>query len=220
MVNVLRLSVDCSFGGLGLGLGDGEKVLAVHGDSRPRSADTLHAVWQRMMAENNLKASAIQQVIVTTGPGSFTGVRMGLAVAEALKLTQAVEVKGISTLTALAEQAWAAAAPSDKPAEIRVILDAAGGEVYCGNFRGFEGILSVVGMPSAVHLGDAASHLGDFKGMLVAGAGLTLPRMADLTVAHVDPGLLLRLWEHPAAAPSPIPTYIKPLGYKPSSVLA
>lgn len=217
MVNVLRLAVDCSFGGLGLGVGDGEKVIAIHGDSRPRSADTLHEAWQRMMAENGLKPSDIQQVMVTTGPGSFTGIRMGLAVAAALSLTQDVEVKGVSTLLALAAQA---AGNAVETAEIRVILDAAGGEVYCGDFRGFEGILSAVGMPLAVHLGDAAGHLGDFKGTLVAGAGLPLPRMADLTVAHVDPAVLLGLWNHPAAVTDPVPTYIKPLGYKPSATVA
>lgn len=212
MVNVLRLSVDCSFGGLGLGLGYGEKVITVHGDSRPRSADTLHEAWHAMMAENGLKPHDIQQVIVTTGPGSFTGIRMGLAVAAALKLTQPVEIKGISTLTALAAQA---AKDLPEMADIRVILDAAGGEVYCGDFRGFAGILSVVEGPSAVHLGDAGGRLADFKGTLVAGAGLTLPRVADLTVAHVDPAVLLGLWDHPAAVASPAPTYIKPLGYKP-----
>ncbi len=46
--------------------------------------------------------AAIERVAVTVGPGSFTGIRIGLAAAHAIALARRTEIVGVSTLSALA----------------------------------------------------------------------------------------------------------------------
>jgi tRNA threonylcarbamoyladenosine biosynthesis protein TsaB len=55
-----------------------------------------------LCAEVGVEASELAGVAVGTGPGSFTGVRIGLAAAKGLALALAVPVAGVSTLDALA----------------------------------------------------------------------------------------------------------------------
>jgi tRNA threonylcarbamoyladenosine biosynthesis protein TsaB len=71
---------------------------------------------------------------VTVGPGSFTGVRIGMATAKGLGYSLNVGVAGISTLEALARAARAVL-PAPLPAAVCAVLDAGRGEVYGALFR-------------------------------------------------------------------------------------
>jgi len=70
---------------------------------------------------------------VTTGPGSFTGLRVGLATVKGLALATGKPIAGVSTLQTLALQAPHAAMP------VCALLDARKGEVYAGVFDWEEG---------------------------------------------------------------------------------
>jgi tRNA threonylcarbamoyladenosine biosynthesis protein TsaB len=69
---------------------------------------------------------AIELVAVGTGPGSFTGLRVGIATARALSLSRGVPAAGVPTIDALARGARAAS--GEKPC--LAILDARRGEVF------------------------------------------------------------------------------------------
>src|SRR5439155_240705 len=86
---------------LGERLGDAREVLA--------AADEL-------MQEAGLEPGSLDALVVGTGPGSFTGVRMGLATARGLALALDVPVAGVSTLHAYAGG--------------RPVIDARRGEVF------------------------------------------------------------------------------------------
>jgi tRNA threonylcarbamoyladenosine biosynthesis protein TsaB len=73
-----------------------------------------------LLAEADAVPRDIERLVVGTGPGSFTGLRMGLAAGRALALALDVEVAGVSTLDALA-----AGAPSALP-----VIDARRHEVF------------------------------------------------------------------------------------------
>ena len=62
----------------------------------------------RLTGEANLRRSRIRGVIVGTGPGAFTGLRVGIATAKAIAHELRVPIVGVSTATALLEAAGAA----------------------------------------------------------------------------------------------------------------
>jgi tRNA threonylcarbamoyladenosine biosynthesis protein TsaB len=94
---------------------DGE----VLGELRSRPVSVLEDV-DALLRRGGVRPSQLEGLVVGTGPGSFTGLRMGLAAARALSLALDVPVAGVSTLAALA-----AGAPGALP-----VIDARRGEVF------------------------------------------------------------------------------------------
>lgn len=70
-------------------------------------AEALMPMLASTVAEARLAFTDIERVIVTQGPGGFTGVRAGVAAARALALATGCELIGISTLDALVVEARA-----------------------------------------------------------------------------------------------------------------
>jgi len=97
-------------------LRDGE----VLGERSSRAAAVL-ADADRLLREAGLSAADLDLLVVGTGPGSFTGIRVGLAAARGLALALGVPVAGVSTLDALAAGAPTNALP---------VLDAQRREVF------------------------------------------------------------------------------------------
>jgi tRNA threonylcarbamoyladenosine biosynthesis protein TsaB len=81
-----------------------------------------------LLARNDLTHADIERIAVTTGPGSFTGLRIGLSAARGLGLARKLPVIGIPTLLALS--LGVAAGP------VTVLLDARRGEAYFQAFSG------------------------------------------------------------------------------------
>jgi tRNA threonylcarbamoyladenosine biosynthesis protein TsaB len=73
-----------------------------------------------LLASADAEPSELRRIVVGTGPGSFTGLRMGLAASRTLALALDLEVAGVSTLEALA-----AGAPAALP-----VIDARRREVF------------------------------------------------------------------------------------------
>ncbi len=80
-----------------------------------------------LLARNALDYSHLARVVVTTGPGSFTGLRIGLSAARGIGLARSIPVIGVQSLQALSLAAKAGEAVS-------VLLDARRGEAYVQNF--------------------------------------------------------------------------------------
>jgi tRNA threonylcarbamoyladenosine biosynthesis protein TsaB len=70
-------------------------------------AETLMPMLARVMDAAPFKFADIERVVVTHGPGGFTGVRAGVAAARALALAIGCQLTGVSTLDALAAEARA-----------------------------------------------------------------------------------------------------------------
>jgi tRNA threonylcarbamoyladenosine biosynthesis protein TsaB len=137
---------------------------------RPRAGDLLAAVDELID-----DPAEIERIVVGRGPGSFTSIRIGLAMARSLALSLGVPVAGASTL-----DAYAAATP---------VIDARRGEVFTNGPR--------VCAPSELDVrgqtlvGDGAIRYRD----LFEGQGATVPPDGDpvhlpdplLLVAHAGP---------------------------------
>ncbi|HET9674528.1 MAG TPA: tRNA (adenosine(37)-N6)-threonylcarbamoyltransferase complex dimerization subunit type 1 TsaB [Gaiellaceae bacterium] len=94
---------------------DGE----VLGELRSRPVSVLEDV-DALLRRGGVRPTQLEGLVVGTGPGSFTGLRMGLATARALSLSLDLPVAGVSTLAALA-----AGSPGALP-----VIDARRSEVF------------------------------------------------------------------------------------------
>jgi tRNA threonylcarbamoyl adenosine modification protein YeaZ len=89
-------------------------------------AEALMPLLQRVMEEADLTFNDIDRIAVTTGPGSFTGMRVGIAAARGIALAAGKPIVGLSTLSAYA-------APQLSANEIFPVvaaIDARHGHVY------------------------------------------------------------------------------------------
>lgn len=83
-----------------------------------------------LLKEHGVTYKELGCIVTTTGPGSFTGVRIGLAALHGFVLVNSTPVKLVSTLAAMAWQAVRAA----KPPRFVITLRAGKGEVYAQYF--------------------------------------------------------------------------------------
>jgi tRNA threonylcarbamoyladenosine biosynthesis protein TsaB len=89
-------------------------------------AEALMPLLQRVMNEARLGFADIDRIAVTTGPGSFTGLRVGIAAARGIALAADKPAVGLSTLSAYAAPHMAA----DEKLPVVAAIDARHGQVY------------------------------------------------------------------------------------------
>jgi tRNA threonylcarbamoyladenosine biosynthesis protein TsaB len=95
--------------------------------ARPGHAPRLLPLAAAALAAAGAGFGDVRRVAVGTGPGTFTGLRIGVATARALAQATGAELAGVSTLHALA-----AAAGGDQP--VLAVLDARRGEAFAAAF--------------------------------------------------------------------------------------
>jgi tRNA threonylcarbamoyladenosine biosynthesis protein TsaB len=102
-----------------------------------RHAELILPMIDSLLSEAGLSRRRIDGVAVGRGPGAFTGVRLGISVAQGLALGLDIPVVPVSSLAALALDAHDA--PGDN---ILAVIDARMGEIYTGVFRrGSDGLV-------------------------------------------------------------------------------
>lgn len=157
----------------------------------PRRHAELVLPWaEELLARAGIGKRQLDAVAVSRGPGAFTGVRLGLSLAQGIALALDLPLLPVSTLAVLAERA-----PADAPAVLAAI-DARMDEVYVGRFRRRDGILQAEGAeqvlaPEAVVLpadgsrwhgvGTGFAALG---GRLASTLGLRLSAIEDTALPH------------------------------------
>jgi tRNA threonylcarbamoyl adenosine modification protein YeaZ len=84
-----------------------------------RHGETLLPTLGRVLGENNVRRSRLRAIVVGTGPGTFTGLRVGLATAKGLAHGLGIPIVGIATSAALLD---AAAVGLDHPGTDKLAL--------------------------------------------------------------------------------------------------
>lgn len=79
----------------------GRTLAEEHQDMERGHAEALAPMVKRVLSKAQKSAKDLQRVVVTTGPGTFTGVRIGLSFARALGLARNIAVYGLDTLQSL-----------------------------------------------------------------------------------------------------------------------
>lgn len=116
-------------------------------------AERLMPMLSEVLADAGIGTDDVARLAATTGPGTFTGIRVGLAAARGLALAAGRPLIGITTFEALAA-AQAATDTANRPA--LVAIGAGGGDVYA---QVFDPVRSPLTPPAVVALGEIPALL-------------------------------------------------------------
>ncbi len=197
---MITLALDTCLAACSAAVLDGEHVLARRVEPMTRGhQERLAPLVAEVMAEAGLAFDRLDRVGVTVGPGSFTGLRVGLAFAKGLGQALSIPVIGVGVLEALAEPL------STDPATVFAVLEAKRGQVYLQAFQGGAALMA----PDALAVETAAARLIELAGpgpAVVIGTGAahlveTLPTARIMAADHAEPEAVARL----AAAKAPVP---------------
>src|ERR1700761_8529766 len=102
---MLILAIDTALDACAAGVLDTRSSKLIARETQPMKrghAEALMPLISRVMAEAGVAFTALDRIAVTTGPGSFTGLRVGLSAARGIALAANKPVVGLTTLTAYA----------------------------------------------------------------------------------------------------------------------
>jgi tRNA threonylcarbamoyladenosine biosynthesis protein TsaB len=105
---------------------------------RPGHATRLLGLVEQALAAGDVELPEVGRLAVGTGPGSYTGLRIGVATARALAQSHRAQLVGVSTLRTLAEGAAESAGRATRLA----VLDARRGEAFAAAWRDGEQLLA------------------------------------------------------------------------------
>ncbi len=185
-------------------------------------AEALMPMVEAAMAETRLAYSDLDLIATTVGPGTFTGLRVGLAAARGLALAADLPIAGVSTLEALAH---GIARDRNADRAVAAALDARRGEVY---LQTFGADLAPLGPPQALTPAAAAAALpagpvilaGDGADLVAAALGNSRGDVAIADGPHLPDAacvaeLCARRFARPGAAlprQPPQPLYLRSPG--------
>lgn len=221
------LGLDTCFPALTVAVGAGlatpvAKVVARTELMTTGHAERLMPLISEMLSQADLTIADIERVAVTIGPGSFTGTRIGIAAARALKLACEISIVSFTSLEAIAVSPAIEVALGEN---LAVAIDAHRGEAYVQVFDGATRdpladprIMSMTDLTSLTHqrpllvVGTAAQTLAAAVnvagGIARAHPGMIFPDMA----AAADRAVLRQIASRPVE-----PLYLRPADAKPQA---
>ena len=126
----IAIETTCRAGGVALGGGDA-LVEALEFDAARRAATQTVARLDELVKRNNLTPADVEEIYVASGPGSFTGTRVGITVARTLAQTVKARCVGVPTVLAVAEHIQ----PLAEVQRLAVVLDARHGRIWWALFE-------------------------------------------------------------------------------------
>jgi tRNA threonylcarbamoyl adenosine modification protein YeaZ len=211
------LAIDTSHEACSVGVSGGARSPVMASEVIGRGhAEKLMGMIETAMADAGLAFPDLDRIAVTVGPGSFTGLRVGIAAARGLALVSQTPVVGIGTLAALAEAARGKAGA----VAVLAVMDARREEVYAQAFDadGTErsGPLVLSPAAAAVMLAEGMRLAGSGADLVLAAAGRAVPVVHRDSSPDIAAVLRLGLGA-PAPAAAPRPLYLRPPDAKPQA---
>lgn len=143
------LSLDASTEVCSVALSDGEQQWQQRCDQPRSHSKVLLPMVDTLLAQSRMKLNDLDAIGVSHGPGSFTGIRIGLGIAQGLAYGAQVPLYGLDTLMTLAEGYRLSAGAVSTEQLLVTALDARMGEVYWAVYQsGDTGRLGVVSAPA------------------------------------------------------------------------
>ena len=205
---MLVLSVDTCLAASSVAVIEDGRPLASRSEPMTRGhQERIAPLAKEIASEAGIAFSSLDRIAVTVGPGSFTGLRVGLSFAKGLAQALGIPCVGVNSLEALA-------ASIEARGFVAAVLDARMGQVYLQVFDGGKALMA----PDALDIGSAAARLAELWSggpatLVGSGAALlegVLPEAVRLDLAVADPVAIARLAAaRPAPAHSPRPLYLR-----------
>lgn len=130
---VTLLALETATDTCGVALLQDEEVVAETHIHRARiHSAQLTPLIETLLEDADVEAAALDVVAVSMGPGSYTGLRIGVSTAKGWAMATDADLVGVPTLDAYAEQVCAVTEPGDV---VCALFDARRDEVYAGAFR-------------------------------------------------------------------------------------
>jgi tRNA threonylcarbamoyladenosine biosynthesis protein TsaB len=208
---MIVLALDTCLSACSVAVVDGDQVLARASEPMTRGhQERLAPMARDVMTSAGIGFDRLERIAATVGPGSFTGLRVGLAFAKGLALALDIPCVGIGTLEALAETAR----DPDRPGDFVVACQDAGrGQAYLQAF--IDGCAAMA--PDAVAQGEAAARIAELwpgGPSVIAGSGA--PLLADIIHGAKllpdlvpDPVAIARLAAQVRSPAPPRPLYLR-----------
>ena len=147
-----------------VGLVDDEQVVVSYSQNTGlRHAERTMAMVERAMEDAGLAPADLNGVAVGSGPGSFTGLRIGMAAAKGLCVALKLPLLAVPTLKGMAAQVVFEGMP------VCALLDARRGDVYAGVYGLNAGVLMPLLPDAAIPVGDLMPKLP--RPVLIVGKG-------------------------------------------------
>ena len=182
--------------------------------------DSAHAVVGRGHAERLLPMIAglagggrPDAIVVDCGPGSFTGIRVGIAAARALGFAWEVPVHGFVSLALIAAIDGERRAPADRCCDTTVTIEGGHGEVFVGQYRGWPIVESAA--PQSLAFDTAVETLGSHRIVGNAAARIVAARGSGCAVACDPEARGAALLPQALASAPPRPFYGRAADAKP-----
>lgn len=161
----------------GVALLEGDAVAAETHLHRPRvHSRLLTPLVEETLQSADVDSADLDAVAVSMGPGSYTGLRIGVSTAKGWALAAGADLVGVPTLEAYAAQLRPVVRPQDV---VCVLFDARRDEVYAGAFRGGSEEWGQHAETKALTVDALPGWLGEFEGHLwLLGDGVEKSRHA------------------------------------------
>lgn len=134
------LAIDTSNYPLGIAITDDNQVIGeyITNIKKNHSLRVMPAI-ETLCRECDVKPADLEKIVVAEGPGSYTGVRIGVTIAKTLAWTLQIPLVGVSSLEVVASSA-----ARYFPGYVVPLFDARRGQIYTGLYRSKNGSLETV----------------------------------------------------------------------------
>jgi tRNA threonylcarbamoyladenosine biosynthesis protein TsaB len=192
------------------------------GDPSQPHSERLPAALIELLHDHGMTPASVDVFAVAAGPGSFTGVRIGMAIVQGLAMVTGRRVVGVSALEALAQLASRTLGPG---ALVGALIDAHRGEVFSALYQVAEAPLfsperlvelagPLVGEPAATLASwprrEAMSLVGDGAGRAVRLGGVNAVAQAPALAGAIGRMAIVRASRGEAVHPAAVrPLYIR-----------
>lgn len=185
------LAIDSAMNGCGAGVwAQGGKIAAARSMAMERGqAEALVPLVEDVMREAGMSYDELDMIAATVGPGTFTGLRVGLSAAKAMGLALGIPVAGITTLDVIARQFY-----EEHKSACAVLIETKREDFY---FQMFGADGKAISKAEAISGAEAAKRIAG-KDLVLAGDAVGrfspfAPGMKAVEIALPDPLALCRM---------------------------
>jgi len=124
------LAIECTHSALSTAVMNAGVVTEIRSDEWMKAAETLVPLIEEVMAESALQRQQLDCIAISSGPGSFTSLRIGMAVAKGIAYALGIPLVAVPTLPAMA-----ASLPAGSSAgRVMAVIPARKGEYYYADY--------------------------------------------------------------------------------------